>query len=59
MNNLSYIGDIWSGNDIPKTHLYRLILGNAWQGLIIVSIGAVTSGLTTVISVNILGERRI
>ena len=59
MNNPSYIGDIWSGTDIPEPHIYKFLLGNAWQGLIIVSIGAVTGGLATVISVKKLGEKTI
>jgi PHS family inorganic phosphate transporter-like MFS transporter len=59
MNNPSYIGDIWSGSDLPEIRLYNSLLGNAWEGLIVVSIGAVTGGLITLVSVSILGERRI
>ena len=59
MNNPSYIGDIWSGTDAPEQHIYKFLLGNAWQGLIIVSIGAVIGGLATVISVKKLGEKTI
>jgi PHS family inorganic phosphate transporter-like MFS transporter len=59
MNNPSYIGDIWSGNDTPEPLIYKFLLGNAWQGLIIVSIGAVTGGLATVICVKKLGEKTI
>jgi PHS family inorganic phosphate transporter-like MFS transporter len=59
MNNPSYIGDIWSGTDTPEPQIYKFLLGNAWQGLIIVSIGAVTGGLITVISVKKLGEETV
>jgi PHS family inorganic phosphate transporter-like MFS transporter len=59
MNNPSYIGDIWSGNDTPEPLIHKFLLGNAWQGLIIVSIGAVTGGLATVICVKKLGEKTI
>lgn len=59
MNNPTYIGDIWSGTDTPEPRIYKFLLGNAWQGLIIVSIGAVTGGLATVISVKKIGEKAI
>jgi PHS family inorganic phosphate transporter-like MFS transporter len=39
--------------------LYQSLLANAWQSLLIVSLGAILGNLITLISINRLGRRTI
>ncbi|KAI4727117.1 inorganic phosphate transporter [Aureobasidium sp. EXF-10728] len=69
MNDYRALGQIWStnsGDDPESTYnpldppfLYQSLLANAWQSLLIVSLGAILGNLITLISINRLGRRTI
>jgi MFS transporter, PHS family, inorganic phosphate transporter len=59
MNNPHIVGAIWSGDSPPGNHVYSFLLNNESESLVVVSLGAITDGLITIFSVNIIGERRI
>jgi PHS family inorganic phosphate transporter-like MFS transporter len=59
MNSTSIIGQIWLDTSLPAPQLDSLLLSNAWESLIFVSIGALTGGLVTFFTINVLGERMI
>ncbi|KAH0350067.1 MFS general substrate transporter, partial [Aureobasidium melanogenum] len=61
MNDYTTLEIIWANNDgsPPETSLYQSLLGNAWQSLLIVSLGAILGNLITFVSINRLGRRVI
>ncbi|KAH0277092.1 MFS general substrate transporter, partial [Aureobasidium melanogenum] len=63
MNDYTTLEIIWANNDgdPPDTPspLYQSLLANAWQSLLIVSLGAIVGNLITLVSINRLGRRVI
>ncbi|KAG9676459.1 MFS general substrate transporter, partial [Aureobasidium melanogenum] len=63
MNDYTTLEIIWANNDgnPPDTlsPLYQSLLANAWQSLLIVSLGAIIGNLITLVSINRLGRRVI
>ncbi|KAG9853865.1 MFS general substrate transporter, partial [Aureobasidium melanogenum] len=63
MNDYTTLEIIWANNDgnPPDTPspLYQSLLANAWQSLLIVSLGAILGNLITLVSINRLGRRVI
>lgn len=59
MNSTQTVGQIWADENPRDTTLYPLLSSNAWEALLFVSIGAVSGGLITFFSINLLGERNI
>ncbi|KAG9604884.1 MFS general substrate transporter, partial [Aureobasidium melanogenum] len=63
MNDYTTLETIWANNDgdPPDTPspLYQSLLANAWQSLLIVSLGAILGNLITLVSINRLGRRVI
>ncbi|TIA51236.1 inorganic phosphate transporter [Aureobasidium pullulans] len=59
MNDYTTLELIWTNNPNPTEPLYQSLLANAWQSLLIVSLGAIIGNILTMISINRLGRRMI
>ncbi|TIA17890.1 inorganic phosphate transporter [Aureobasidium pullulans] len=59
MNDYTTLELIWSNNPTQTEPLYQSLLANAWQSLLIVSLGAIIGNILTMISINRLGRRMI
>ncbi|THW47408.1 inorganic phosphate transporter [Aureobasidium pullulans] len=59
MNDYTTLELIWSNNPNQTEPLYQSLLANAWQSLLIVSLGAIIGNILTMISINRLGRRMI
>ncbi|THY58763.1 inorganic phosphate transporter [Aureobasidium pullulans] len=59
MNDYTTLELIWSNNLTQTEPLYQALLANAWQSLLIVSLGAIIGNILTMISINRLGRRMI
>ncbi|THY23069.1 inorganic phosphate transporter [Aureobasidium pullulans] len=59
MNDYTLLELIWSNNPTQTEPLYQSLLANAWQSLLIVSLGAIIGNILTMISINRLGRRMI
>ncbi|THZ14233.1 inorganic phosphate transporter [Aureobasidium pullulans] len=59
MNDYTTLELIWSNNLTQTEPLYQALLANAWQSLLIVSLGAIIGNILTMISINCLGRRMI
>ncbi|KAI4782785.1 inorganic phosphate transporter [Aureobasidium sp. EXF-3400] len=59
MNDYTTLEKIWTNNNQSEPPLYQSLLANAWQSLLIVSLGAILGNLVTLISINRLGRRTI
>ncbi|KAI5240891.1 inorganic phosphate transporter [Aureobasidium subglaciale] len=59
MNDYTTLEHIWSNNSLEQEPLYQSLLANAWQSLLIVSLGAILGNLLTMVAINRLGRRTI
>ncbi|TIA14531.1 inorganic phosphate transporter [Aureobasidium pullulans] len=59
MNDYTTLELIWSNDPNQTEPLYQYFLANAWQSLLIVSLGAIIGNILTMISINRLGRRMI
>jgi len=60
MNSPRIIRAIWYGKDTPvNSPLYPLIVDTVWQTLVVVSLGAITGCIITLVSIDKLGRRNI
>jgi PHS family inorganic phosphate transporter-like MFS transporter len=60
MNSPKIITNIWYGAEgSPPESVYSLLVHNAWQSLVVVSIGALTGCAVTFVAIDKLGRKNI
>jgi PHS family inorganic phosphate transporter-like MFS transporter len=59
MSSPHIISTLWYGKHIPKLPIYKLIVHDVWQSLVVVSLGAVVGCLITLCTIDRLGRRNI
>jgi len=60
MNSPKIITTIWYGSTIARpTSIYKMLVHNVWQSLVIVSFGAITGCVITFFTIDRVGRRNI
>lgn len=59
MNSPNIISVIWYGKSDPPSQIYKLLIHDIWQSLVIVSLGALIGCAITFVAIERLGRRNI
>ncbi|KAK0102539.1 Inorganic phosphate transporter pho84 [Cadophora gregata] len=59
MNSPKIISVIWYGKSDPPSGIYKLLIHDIWQSLVVVSLGAIVGCAITFVAIDRLGRRNI